>query len=186
MKAKGGKWKQDLALINAGLCSIAAKDLDALADDPDVDYITPDREVRGSLDYAVPTVGADIASSYGWDGTGIGVAIIDSGIDSTNSPDIQGRLVYSESFLSGDTDPRDYNGHGVHVAGTVAGNGKASSGKLAGVAPNARLINLRVLDQNGVGTDSAVILAIQKASALARNAPGLLTKSDPPSPHARG
>ena len=54
--------------------------LRALANDPEVAYISPDRSLKGANDYFQETVGADVAQSYGWDGTGIGVAVIDSGI----------------------------------------------------------------------------------------------------------
>ena len=63
-------------------------------------------------------------------------------------------------------------GHGTHVAGIVAGNGADSicvtcTRTLRGIAPNANLINFRVLDENGSGNDSAVIAAIDQAIALA-------------------
>jgi subtilisin family serine protease len=60
----------------------------------------------------------------------------------------------------------DGYGHGTHVAGIVAGNGSNSWGWMFGVAPNANLLNLKVLDSNGVGQDSYVIAAIQQAIAL--------------------
>jgi serine protease AprX len=82
------------------------------------------------------------------------------------------RVVYSQSFVSGDTTTSDKYGHGTHVAGLIGGSG-ASSGTgngyaatYAGVAPNVNLINLRVLDLNGMGVDSQVIAAIQQAIAL--------------------
>ncbi len=97
--------------------------------------------------------------------------MIDSGV--SNNPDLKNggatRIVYNESFISGGTD--DYYGHGEHVAGIIAGNGSRSTGPqyavtFRGVAPNAQVINLRVLDQNGNGTDSAVISAIGRAIQL--------------------
>ena len=65
----------------------------------------------------------------------------------------------------------DHFGHGTHVAGLAAGDGAASYGNaynytFYGTAPNANLINLRALDQNGEGTDSSVIAAIEEAIAL--------------------
>ena len=114
----------------------------------------------------------------GWDGTGVGVAIIDSGIlqendlldKSTNASNVS-RIVYSQSFIPGVTSTADQYGHGTHVAGIVAGNATASTGSaffktFRGMAPNARLINLRVLDSNGAGTDSNVINAINAAIQL--------------------
>ena len=112
----------------------------------------------------------------GWDGTGVGIAIIDSGILegrdllSSNSP-TSTRIVYSQSFVRATTSAADQYGHGTHVAGIAAGNGAISTGPtyfttFRGIAPNAKLINLRVLDAKGVGTDSAVIAAIDKAIQL--------------------
>ncbi len=78
----------------------------------------------------------------------------------------------ARALSPGDTTTSDKYGHGTHVAGLIGGNG-ASSGtangyaaSYAGIAPNVNLINLRVLDLNGIGVDSQVIAAIQQAIAL--------------------
>src|ERR1017187_3635505 len=82
------------------------------------------------------------------------------------------RVVYNQNFTSlYFWDAFDRYGHGSHVAGIVGGNGSKSTGSqyfytFNGIAPNVNLINLRVLDQNGAGTDSQVISAIQTAIAL--------------------
>jgi len=87
------------------------------------------------------------------------------------APWMNGRIVYSQNFVPGKSDALDHYGHGTHVAGLIAGNGNLSSEPIDyrtfhGSAPNANLINLRVLDENGAGTDSAVIAAIQRAISL--------------------
>src|SRR5437660_3617656 len=81
------------------------------------------------------------------------------------------RVVYSPNVGPGTTDTSDLYGHGTHVAGIIAGAGWFSTGSnfthtFKGIAPNANIINLRVLDQNGVGSDSSVIAAIQTAIRL--------------------
>ena len=87
------------------------------------------------------------------DGTGIGIAILDSGIDTDHHSFLNRsnnvRVVYSEDFTNeGRTD--DPYGHGTHVASLAAGNGRISNGQYLGIAPNANLINLRVLNSQGL------------------------------------
>src|SRR5438874_8234835 len=67
----GGTFRKELNLIQGAVYSVPARAIADLADDPDVSYISPDREVSAALDYSSPTVGADMARQYGWDGTGI-------------------------------------------------------------------------------------------------------------------
>src|SRR5438876_839438 len=116
---------------------------------------------------------------WGLDGTGVGVAVIDSGVTAVGDlywwiPSNQtygSRVVYSQNFVPGTTDSSDQYGHGTHVAGIIASQGWFSTGSnfthtFKGIAPNTNVINLRVLDQNGAGTDSSVIAAIQTAISL--------------------
>src|SRR2546423_14882786 len=97
------------------------------------------------------------------DGTGIGIAVIDSGIDTDHSSFLNRsngiRVVYSEDFTGeGRTD--DPYGHGTHVASLAAGNGRISNAQYLGIAPNANLINLRVLNSDGAGTTAWVLRAL--------------------------
>src|SRR5437879_2176199 len=172
---KGGVLKTKLDFIKGAHYSVPVESLDAIADDPDVTYISPDRRLSGALDQTAAAVNAQAAWQAGWDGTGIGVAVIDSGItyhsDLYNTGGSGGklRIIYSQDFVGGGTN--DYYGHGEHVAGIIAGSGKDSNYSgytrhFKGIAPNANLINLRVLDQNGQGTDSGGISAIQVAINL--------------------
>ena len=114
---KGGKLKAELGAAKAGLYTVAASALEDLANDPDVVHVSADREVSSTLDNAVLTVGAGIAKSYGWDGTGIGVAVLDSGVRQHNQMSLSDNVVYKESFVKSDSDPADDHGHGNHVAG---------------------------------------------------------------------
>src|SRR5271165_5843376 len=151
----------------------SAGDVIAVSNQPNVAYISLDRPLGGLLDYSAGAVNASTAWSSGLDGSGIGIAVIDSGIYS--HPDLnalnsnQSRVVYSQSFIGGTL--ADDFGHGTHVAGIVAGNGSSSDKPGAfrtfkGIAPNANLIDLRVLDQNGASNDSVVIAALQQAVQL--------------------
>src|SRR5712691_5422933 len=173
VQSKGGVLNTKLDFIKGAHYTVPVESLDALANDPDVAYISPDREVSGSLDYVTSAVGAPIAwNVYGLTGAGIGVAIIDSGIHNNNDFNPgpgQNRIVFSQDLVGRGTD--DFYGHGTHVAGIVGSGGKGSTcpnctSSFKGVAPGVNLINLRVLDKNGAGTDSRVISAIQKAISL--------------------
>ncbi|MGB8128442.1 MAG: S8 family serine peptidase [Candidatus Angelobacter sp.] len=175
MAARGGRLKFSFDHINGAAYRIPVRMLAWLENHPDVAYVSPDRPNKVASDDAIPAVEGDVArQQYGLDGTGIGVAIIDSGVfnhdDLQKSIGLGSRIVYSESFIPGDPSTNDSYGHGTHVAGIVAGNGHDSvSGyptQYVGVAPNANIINLRVLDANGSGTDSQVIAAIQRAIQL--------------------
>jgi serine protease AprX len=169
----GGSVNAVFSLINAVAGTITAANVVALSNQPGVSYISLNRAVGATLDYSANGVNAPVAWNSGWDGTGIGVAVIDSGIYS--HPDLlsaqtgQSRVVYRQSFIGGVQ--FDDFGHGTHVAGIIAGTGSVSnvagsSHVLRGIAPNANLLDLRVLDQNGSSNDTAVIAAIQTAVQL--------------------
>src|SRR5271165_1245341 len=163
---RGGVLKHELGVIKARHYSLPARVLAELAEDPNVAYITPDRQVKAHLDYGFTTIQANLASTFSVDGKGVGVAVIDSGIATHFDLPYP---VYQQTF--GTTDLTDLFGHGTHVAGIIAGNGSSSTGSsytytIQGVAKGVSLINLKVLDANGVGTDSSVIAAIQKAISL--------------------
>src|ERR1041384_3499175 len=100
-------------------------------------------------------------------GSGVGIAIIDSGIAAV--PDLAAHISAFYDFTNGQGGvpavPVDGYGHGTHVAGLAAGSGALSNGEFGGVAPSAHLIGLRVLDENGAGSTSDVIAAIEFATA---------------------
>jgi serine protease AprX len=183
LAARGGRMSFLFDHINGAAYRIPVKALAWLQNHPDVAYVTPDRPNKvawnsgngNGPDDDIPAVMDDVATQqFGLDGTGVGIAIIDSGV--FNHDDLQqasgagSRIVYSESFVPGDASTNDAYGHGTHVAGILAGNGHDSqngySAKYIGIAPNANIINLRVLDSSGAGTDSQVIAAIQRAIQL--------------------
>lgn len=182
VQAQGGVLKTKLDVIKGAHYSVPVDSLSGLAEDPDVAYISPNRPLSGTstLDFTPESVNAPVAwQQWGLDGTGVGVAVIDSGIVAVGdlywwNPTNQtygSRVVYSQNFVPGATDASDQYGHGTHVAGIIASEGWFSTGSnfthtFKGIAPNANIINLRVLDQSGVGTDSSVIAAIQTAINL--------------------
>ena len=78
------------------------------------------------------------------------VAVLDTGIDDTH-PDLAENVIGGISMVAGEKDYRDENGHGTHVAGTIAAHGK-----LLGVAPEAKLLAVKALDKNGAGSYSQI------------------------------
>lgn len=128
-----------------------------------VDKIWLDQKVKADLDVSVPLIGAPIAWKAGQDGTGVKVAILDTGVDATH-PDVADRIATSKSFVPG-SDTVDGHGHGTHVASTIAGSGAASGGKYKGVAPGAKLVIGKVLDNGGSGQDSWIIDGMQWAAS---------------------
>lgn len=164
-----------LPLVNGVVADLPLSNLSLLSSQPNVKYISLDRPLSPTLSNAAPAVNAPLAWQSGYTGNGIGVAVIDSGI--SNHSDLKGgflgssRVVYNQSFVPGTWSAADQYGHGTHIAGLIAGDGASSTGSkysksFQGIAPDAKLINFRVLDANGAGTDSAVISAIYQAILL--------------------
>ncbi|MFC8206909.1 S8 family serine peptidase [[Kitasatospora] papulosa] len=122
-----------------------------------------DGKVEAALKDSVPQVNAPQAWAEGFDGKGTTVAVLDTGIDATH-PDVKDRVKQSRSFVPGE-EVVDGNGHGTHVASTIAGSGAASDGANKGVAPAADLIVGKVLSNEGSGADSGIIEAMEWAKA---------------------
>ncbi len=177
VRRHGGRHRQTLDLVNGAVVSISAARLAELADDPEVAWIVPDREVTGNLDRVLGSVnGYTVVNALGSNalssGSGIGIAFVDSGIN-PDHPDFKAystgrsRIVYSQSFV--DSTPNDGYGHGTHVIGIAAGMDASNSDShraFWGMAPSASIISLKALDSTGKGTDSSVIAAINKAIQL--------------------
>ena len=153
-------------LRTGAVLNVTAGQLDALARDEAIDHLASDAPIKAT-NLTAQTVGADqVWAGAGTlpplAGRGIGVALIDSGIDPRHAALAQ-RVVFTKDFIGGDgSDPF---GHGTHVGGLIAGAGGSTPDTrgLTGVAPSARLINLRVLDATGAGLASSVIEAIDWA-----------------------
>ncbi|MFE1518749.1 S8 family serine peptidase [[Kitasatospora] papulosa] len=122
-----------------------------------------DGKVEAALKDSVPQVNAPQAWAEGFDGKGTTVAVLDTGIDATH-PDVKDRVKQSRSFVPGE-EVVDGNGHGTHVASTIAGSGAASDGANKGVAPATDLIVGKVLSNEGSGADSGIIEAMEWAKA---------------------
>jgi subtilisin len=111
----------------------------------------------------VRRIGANVAAENGFQGAGVKVAVIDTGIDCTH-PDLQPNCVYGINYVSRGKPPKDNNGHGTHVAGIIAAAGSNGFG-LQGVAPKASVYAVKVLDANGSGSLSTVIKGLNWAAS---------------------
>jgi subtilisin family serine protease len=131
---------------------------------PGVERVYLDGKRKLNLDVSVPQIGAPAAWQAGLDGTGVTVAILDSGIDATH-PDFAGKIAANENFT---TDPNadDVVGHGTHVASIIAGSGAKSGGKYRGVAPGAKLAIGKVCETEFCD-ESAILAGMQWAARTA-------------------
>ncbi|MEV5602512.1 S8 family serine peptidase [Streptomyces sp. NPDC052299] len=116
-----------------------------------------DGRMHTALDKSVPQINAPQAWADGYTGKGVTVAVLDSGYDSDH-PDLAGRVTVSANFLGGDS-AEDDNGHGTHVASTIAG----IDGTYRGVAPDASLAVGKVCDSTGTCPTSALLAGIDWA-----------------------
>jgi serine protease AprX len=168
-----------LDLINGVVLQLPDSMLKKLADHDDVFRVHEDRPI-GTHNYRTSvTVGATtVRQTMGLTGSGIGIAVIDSGVaswhdDLTNNstklyPYGNQRVAKFVDFVNGRTLPYDDNGHGTHVSGIIAGNGYDSLGEKAGIAPSASIISLKVLDANGSGSISRIIAALSWVATNAK------------------
>ncbi|HZE59433.1 MAG TPA: S8 family serine peptidase [Burkholderiales bacterium] len=158
----------------AGLPLINAAAIDTLSLLPSVAFVHPDLTVGPRQTSApLPMPPGPLPSPYpavvkarrvcqtGIVGSGITVAVLDSGVAS--DPDLAGpanRVLASVNFA----DPRtadDPGGHGTHIAGIIAGNGTRSAGEFVGIAPQANIVDVRVLGNTGSGRVSSVVRGIE-------------------------
>ncbi|MFK3982315.1 S8 family peptidase [Micromonospora sp. NPDC050397] len=130
-----------------------------------------DRKVRATtvdrnLDRNLSQVSAPEAWNAGYTGKGTRIAVLDSGADFSH-PDLVGQVAERADFTVDGGDAVDRFGHGTHVATIIAGTGAASHGQRRGVAPAARLVVGKVLDDHGAGGDSQIIAGMEWAAARA-------------------
>ncbi|OLR95098.1 hypothetical protein BJP25_08375 [Actinokineospora bangkokensis] len=116
-----------------------------------------DGKRRMSLDRSAAQIGAPEAWQAGLTGAGVTVAVLDTGVDETH-PDLAGQQVGEQNFTAS-ADAVDRVGHGTHVASTIAG----TSAKYRGIAHGAKLLDGKVLDDNGSGQDSWIVAGMEWA-----------------------
>lgn len=160
---KGGTVTKTFQIVNAVAAEVPESALDALRADPRVESIEPDWPVYAAgveLDTAwgVSRVGSGGAHAAGNKGKGIKVAILDTGIDATH-PDLKAGYAGGYHVFARSTNAADDHGHGTHVAGIVGARDNKVG--VIGVAPEARLYAVKVLDSGGGGSSSNVMAGLQ-------------------------
>lgn len=153
--------KANLPLISGVAGNLSTDVIYRLSTNPEVDYISFDSHVYSLLDVALGSMNAYFPHDKGYEGNGIGVAVIDTGVaphDDLVRP--ENRIVAFKDYVNNKEKPYDDNGHGTHVAGIIAGNGYSSRGQYKGVAPKAKIIGIKALDENGGGSSSDIIAAL--------------------------
>jgi serine protease AprX len=179
--ALGGRPTRPLGMVGGFAATLPVGALAALSRSAAVRSVTPDAPItlsssfRASAPGAEPTsvypqtLGADRVWRAGTQGQGVTVAVLDTGV--TPGPDLAGRLQTVDAGLlappapcmnlSGEPDCTDSYGHGTFVAGIVAGNGTSSGGLYKGVAPQAKILAVKVAGASGATDVSNVLAAIQ-------------------------
>ncbi|MFE9439524.1 S8 family serine peptidase [Streptomyces sp. NPDC006602] len=117
---------------------------------------------KATLDKSVPQIGAPKAWAAGYNGKGVKIAVLDTGVDATH-PDLKNQVIAAKNF-STSTNDKDHVGHGTHVASIAAGTGAKSGGKYKGVAPGASILAGKVLDDTGSGDDSGILAGMEWAA----------------------
>lgn len=149
--AAGGFWRGAVRTLGARTGS-------------DVARLWLDGRVEPTLDRSAAQIGAPTAWQDGFTGTGVKVAVLDSGYDADH-PALAGAVTAAKGFTyNGAEDVRDWVGHGTHVAATVAGRDP----KYRGIAPGAELVAGKVLDDGGWGQQSWIIAGMEWAAAEQR------------------
>ncbi len=167
-----GTIQRSFQLIPAVAASIPEGEIKNLRKNPAIAYVeenaiytmaaTSPGDDEGNNSWQVSYIGADVAHASGNLGTGVKVAILDTGMDYTHE-DLDDNYRGGYDFVFGDNDPFDdsYNSHGTHVAGIIAAE-KNGMG-VVGVAPEAELYAVKVLDGGGFGTEAWIIAGIEWA-----------------------
>ncbi|WP_421384780.1 S8 family peptidase [Bacillus salacetis] len=159
----------DFKVLKVGNVEAAAK---ALSKNPNVEYAEPNYKFSATWTpndtyyqgYQYGPQNTD--TNYAWDYTrgssGQEIAVLDTGVD-YNHPDLDGKTLRGYDFVDNDYYPMDLNGHGTHVAGTAAAETNNGTG-IAGMAPNTKILAVRVLDANGSGSLADIADGIRYAA----------------------
>ena len=164
----GVRVKRHFLSFNSHAIELPTSVVDQLASFPEVQNVSVDADVH-SFGHVSLTTGADAVRTTngtnvnGLDGTGVGIAVLDSGMDISHTNFLNKsngvRVLVSRDF-TGENRIDDPYGHGTHVGSIATGNGRVSNATYLGIAPNANILNLRVLNAQGAGSVSNVLSAL--------------------------
>lgn len=158
----GGSIKYELPIVNGWSVNLPCNMLNKIAVNKGVHFIAEDSAVKAQLYIATQEIASRKANDIGYTGKGITIAFLDTGI--YPHPDFtkpKNRIIAFYDIVNGKKQPYDDNGHGTHVAGDAAGNGNLSGGKYKGVAPDANIVSVKVLDAKGTGLSSDILAGMQ-------------------------
>ncbi len=176
LKGRGARVKEVFSIITGVAASLPSAEVAKLKANPRVLRVEPDVALEmfapeeAANAWGVTHIGAPEvhANAAGNTGTGVKIAVIDSGI-AISHPDLNANYAGGWNFLNNTPNPADDNGHGTHVAGIIAAEANnvaetqaaLSSNGVLGVAPDARIYALKVVDASGNGDYSGLIAALQ-------------------------
>jgi hypothetical protein len=148
----------DLAAVSM---TVPSSMIDELKLEEEIERVDLDPVVKTSsqtADWGYQKVNAPVSKTYGWTGRGVKVGVLDTGVD-THHPDL--KLAGGVSFVEGVPSYEDDHGHGTHVAGIIGAQDNDVG--VVGVAPEAELYAIKVLDHFGQGNQSDVVAGIEWA-----------------------
>ena len=166
VRTAGGTVSKSFTLIPVLAVTLPQNAVDSIRNNPGVEFIELDAEVHATeetIPWGVSRINADDVWPLGYDGAGVIVAVLDTGID-YNHPDLAPNYIDGYDFAYDDNDPWDGAGHGTHVSGTIAASALNNAG-VTGVSPSIGILAGKVLDDGGNGYLSDVIAGIEWAVA---------------------
>ncbi|MHC5019253.1 MAG: S8 family peptidase [Planctomycetota bacterium] len=163
VRGAGGQVHHAFTIVPVIAATVPAAALTGLQHNPRVELIEIDglffaNDTELDNAWGVGHIGAGTVHGGGVTGSGVNVAVLDTGID-YDHPDLSGNYAGGWDFVNNDNDPKDDHGHGTHCAGTIAAADDDSG--VVGVAPGANIYALKVLGADGSGNYSNMIAALQ-------------------------
>lgn len=154
-----GKYRIGRAIV----AEVTSNTITNIASIRGVNKVFPDRTYGITMEEVIPLIDAEIMWDSGYDGTGVKIAILDTGVDNVT---LKGKVILRKNFAN-DEFPGDFGGmttHGTIAASVAAGIYDETSGTLNGVAPGALIIDTRITNRTGIEKDSWMIAGINWAA----------------------